>query len=124
MAYVDTSCAVAIAFGERSAGGIARKLGAFDELVASNLLEAELLATFARERVEPDAAVVSAFAWIIPDRPLHAEVRRVLDAGCVRGAGCWHLATALYVADDPAEMAFLTLDARQAKVARTLGFAG
>ncbi len=123
VAYVDTSCVVAIAFGERGAGPMARKLGEFDELIASNLLEAELLAAFTRERVEPDPSLLSAFAWVIPDRPLHAEIARALKAGYVRGADCWHLATALYVADDPAEMAFLTLDTHQAKVARALGFA-
>jgi predicted nucleic acid-binding protein len=124
VAYVDTSCIVAIAFGERGASALARRLGTFDELVASNLLEAELRAAFARERVAPDASLLAALTWIVPDRPLHAEVARVLGAGYVRGADCWHLASALYLADDPGAIAFLTLDTRQAKVAEALGFAG
>jgi hypothetical protein len=47
---------------------------------------------------------------------------RVLSAGYARGADCWHLATALYVATDPSEMAFVTLDSAQSKIARKLGF--
>lgn len=123
VAYVDTSCLVAIAFGERGASAIVRRLGTFDELVASNLLEAELHSAFARERVVPDASLMAALTWIVPDRPLHAEIGRVLEAGYVRGADCWHLASALYVSDDPGAITFLTLDARQAKVANALGFA-
>jgi predicted nucleic acid-binding protein len=122
VAYVDTSCIVAIAFGERGASALARRLDTFDELVASNLLEAELHATFARERVAADASVLAGLTWIIPDRPLHEEIARVLDAGYMRGADCWHLASALYLTDDPGAIAFLTLDARQAKVAGVLGF--
>jgi predicted nucleic acid-binding protein len=122
VAYVDTSCLVAIAFGERGASAMARRLDAFDELIASNLLEAELRAAFARERVAPDAGLLAALTWIVPDRPLHKEIARVLDAGYVRGADCWHLASALYVSGDPGAIAFLTLDARQGKVAGALGF--
>jgi hypothetical protein len=40
----------------------------------------------------------------------------------MRGADCWHLATALYVAPNPSELTFLTLDLAQRKVAKTLGF--
>lgn len=120
--YVDTSCLVAIAFGEKGGRGIGRRLQAFDELVSANLLEAELRAAFRREGVEglPDAA--TAVSWIIPDRPLNPEIVRVLAAGYVRGADCWHLATALYLAEDPSELTFLTLDARQREVALALGF--
>jgi len=123
VAYVDTSCMVAIAFGERGANALARRLGTFDELVTSNLLEAELRSAFARERVQPDSGLLAALTWIVPDRPLHEEISRVLETGYVRGADCWHLASALYLSDDPRAIAFLTLDARQAKVADALGFA-
>lgn len=49
-AYVDTSCLVAIAFGEAGGARVLRRMQGFDELVSSNLLEAELLAAFARAR--------------------------------------------------------------------------
>lgn len=113
---------MAIAFGERGATALARRLTTFDELVASNLLEAELRATFAREGVEFDAGIMTTVSWIIPDRPLSAEIAQVLTAGHVRGADCWHLATALYLAGDPAAITFLTLDAHQRDVAGALGF--
>ena len=51
-AYVDTSCLVAIAFGERVATAIERSLRQHDELISSNFLEAELRSAFRRERVE------------------------------------------------------------------------
>lgn len=97
----------------------------FDVLVASNLLEAELRAAFVREKLSAqpsDAPMFNAVEWVIPDRPLHNEIARALAAGYVRGAGCWHLATALYAADDPASLTFLTLDVRQREVAAALGF--
>jgi len=124
LAYVDTSCLVAVAFGEPGAAALARRLERFDVLVASDLLEAELRSAFAREGVEPDPALLSGLSWVVPDRPLRAEIARVLAAGYVRGADCWHLASALYLAEDPAAMSFLTLDERQAAVAKALGFRG
>jgi hypothetical protein len=69
---------------------------------------------------EPDA--LGAITWIIPDRPLQPEIVRILEAGCMRGADCWHLATALYLAQDPGELTFLTLNPRQRGVAEALGF--
>jgi hypothetical protein len=122
IAYVDRSCFVAIAFGERGAKALSRRLEGFDELGASNLLEAELRAVFSREKVTPDPELLAALSWIIPDRPLHTEIARVLEAGYVRGADCWHLAAALYLAEDPRAIAFVTLDERQGVVARSLGF--
>jgi predicted nucleic acid-binding protein len=122
IAYVDTSCLVAIAFGERGAAALARRLDSFDELVSANLLEAELRSAFVREDVVPDPTLLGAVSWVIPDRPLSAEITRVLASGYVRGADCWHLATALYLAEDPATIAYLTLDARQAELAKELGF--
>ena len=122
VAYVDTSCLVAIAFGER--GGLAtdRRLGEFEEIVASNFLAAELRSGFAREKVEFAASTISQLSWLIPDRPLSDEIARVLEAGFVRGADCWHLAAALYLSPHPSSLTFLTLDEAQRKVAKALGF--
>jgi uncharacterized protein with PIN domain len=122
LAYVDTSCLVAIAFGEAGAAALARRLARFDVLAASDLLEAELRSAFLREGVEPVPEFLAGLSWVLPDRPLHAEIQRVLAAGYVRGADCWHLATALYLAADPATISFLTLDERQAAIAKALGF--
>ncbi|MFL5602451.1 MAG: PIN domain-containing protein [Gemmatimonadaceae bacterium] len=122
IAYVDTSCLVAISFGEARGSTLMRRLKTFDELVSANLLEAELRATFVRERVPPNSALPIPISWISPDRPLSEEITRVLDAGYVRGADCWHLATALYLAPQPDTMSFVTADERQHTVAQALGF--
>ena len=122
VAYVDTSCLVAIAFGEKGAATLARRLQGFDVLAASDLLEAELRSALAREGVKHQPAMLNAVSWVVPDRPLRAEIAQVLEAGYVRGANCWHLAAALYLAEDPKAISFLTLDQGQAVVAATLGF--
>lgn len=121
-AYVDTSCLVAIALGEPGADTIARRLERHDRLISSNLLEAEFRAALKREGVASDFDMLNGFAWILPSRPLRDEIGRVLEARRLRGAGCWHLATALYLAEDPSELAFLTMDAAQRRVAEALGF--
>jgi hypothetical protein len=122
-AYVDTSCLVAIALGEPGSEDLSRGLEAFDGLISANLLEAELLVALVREGVGEEPACLSSIGWIRPDRPLSPEIRRVLAAGRARGADTLHLATALYVAEDPREMTFATLDLRQREVADALGFA-
>jgi len=122
VAYVDTSCLVAIAFGERGAAPIKRRLREFDELVAANLLEAELRAAFVREGATDAPEALAAVSWVLPDRPLSEEIAAVLAGGYVRGADCWHLATALYVAGTPGDLTFLTLDSAQKRAAARLGF--
>jgi predicted nucleic acid-binding protein len=122
LAYVDTSCLVAVAFREPGTTALRRRLERFDELFASNLLEAELRSALLRERVEEEPELLRAVSWIVPDRPLAPEIARVLEVGYVRGADCWHLATALYLAEDPTALTFLTLDKPQAAVATQLGF--
>jgi|TARA_B100000749_G_scaffold157911_1_gene121359 predicted nucleic acid-binding protein len=121
-AYVDTSCLVAIAFGESEATEVASRLREHDVLLSSNLLEAELRATLVREAAEVDEALFSWIKWVLPDRPLSVEIIRVLRAGYLRGADLWHLATAMYVTPEPRDLTFLTLDRRQEEVAEELGF--
>ncbi|MBN2497874.1 MAG: PIN domain-containing protein [Deltaproteobacteria bacterium] len=124
IAYVDSSCLVSIAFSEPGSAALRRRLRGFDRLLSSGLLEAELRAVLAREGVETDPkALLASLWWVHPDRPLSEEIDRVLACGSVRGADLWHLACALLLAADPAEIAFLTLDRRQAEIARHLGFA-
>lgn len=121
-AFVDTSCAVAIALGERGAAAVAARLKRFEELFASNLLEAELRAILARERVAREPDVLTWLDWVFPDRPLTQEIARVLAAGYLRGADTWHVACALHMSENPAGVTFLTLDRRQRAVVRRLGF--
>ena len=122
IAVVDSSCVVAIVFGVRAGVAMQKRLEDFDRLFAAPLLEAELLCALRRESLSDLDVDLSAFQWILPSRPLSDEVRRVLAAGHVRGAHCWHLASALFLSPEPSEATFLTLDQSQRKVARTLGF--
>lgn len=121
-AYVDTSCIVATAFGEKDAAAIVRRLSRFDRVLSSPLLEAELFNALRREGHEVAGTWSAAIEFVMVDRPLTEELTRVLAVGYLRGADCWHLATALFIAPDPSELAFVTLDAGQRKVARALGF--
>lgn len=120
--YVDSSCLVAVAFAEPGYEALVAHLEGLDQLYSSNLLEAELRAAFQREGVDADGALLTRLSWVLPDRPLSGEIRAVLGAGYLRGADLWHLACALYLSPDPRELAFLTVDTRQAAVAATMGF--
>jgi len=121
--YIDTSCLIAVAFGEPGARPLARRLEDYDELVSSNLLEAELRAALRREGVDGGDDLLAGVGWILPDRRLTAEIERVLAVRHLRGADLWHVATALYLAESPAEVDFLTLDSAQREAAAALGFA-
>lgn len=95
-------------------------------LLSSNLLEAELRAACAREETDFTAGFVSGIEWVLPNRPPTPDLSAVLEAGYLKGADLWHVATACYLAGEierePAALSFVTLDARQRKVAATLGF--
>ena len=122
-AYVDTSCLVAIAFGEKCAASLGRRLEGFDELFSSNLLEAEFRASLVREKVDDATDLLSWFTWVLPDQPLSRELGEALAAGYLRGADLWHVGCALFLADGKAnDLHFLTLDDRQRTVAEQLGF--
>lgn len=120
--YLDTSCLVAIAFDEPGSRHLAQRLSRYDELVSSNLLEAEFRAALHREGVTDGASLLTGLAWVLPDRPLSLEMQRALTVQYLRGADLWHLATALFLAETPADVDFLTLDAWQGAAAAALGF--
>lgn len=122
-AFVDSSCYVAIALGEPTAASVRRALAGQEELWATPLLEAELRSALLREGsvVEVERLLLG-LRWVLPERTLSAELRRVLGTGYLRGGDAWHLANALCIAPDTTELAFLTLDEPQRAVARKLGF--
>ena len=122
-AFVDTSVLLSLTFGEATAAAMRRRLAAFTMVYASDLLEAELRSACRCEEIAVDMRLLDKLEVIFPDRPLRRETERVLEAGYVRGADCWHLATALFLAPDPGQLTFVTLDERQREVAKTLGFA-
>jgi predicted nucleic acid-binding protein len=123
-AYVDSSCLVAIALNEPGSGDLAASLEGFDRLLTSNLLEAEFRSALAREGVAANtgADLLTWITWVLPDRPLHDEITRVLTTANTRGADLWHLASALYLVEDPSDLAFYTLDQQQRGAAEQLGF--
>lgn len=122
VAYVDTSALVAVAFDERGGSAIAGRLDQCSRLLASNLLEAELRAAFARERLDFADSLVAGIDWVLPDRPLAPEMAAALESGHLRGADLWHVATALYAIAEPDQAAFITADTRQQAIAEAVGF--
>jgi hypothetical protein len=123
LAYVDTSCLVAVAFDEPGARDMIHHLGDCDRLFASNLLEAELRSALHREGVEEGAdSLLAGIGWLHPDRSLRPEIVRSLRHGYVRGADLWHLACALYLRNRVKDLVFLTLDQQQQDAATKLGF--
>ena len=124
VAYVDASCLVAVAFGEPGFEAVVDRLDGVDQLVSSNLLEAEVRAALEREEVPADGRLFDRLSWVLPDRPLTAEIQAVLEAGYLRGADLWHVACALYLSPVPSELVFLTEDRQQSAVVAALGFAG
>ncbi len=123
VAYVDTSCLVALAFDEPSARTLTARLRQFDRLISSNLLEAELRSALIREAAGIDPTpLLSAVNWIHPNRPLTDEFQRLTALGHLKGADLWHLACALVLSPDGRPVTFLTLDRKQKRIASRIGF--
>ena len=123
IAYLDTSCLVAIAFSEPGHRGIRSRIEGLDQIFSSNLLEAELRAAVEREGAEaPCEDLMAGIEWLLPDRPLTPEYPEVLSQGYLRGADLWHLACALYLKKEVSDLGFVSADRRQLEIAAQLGF--
>lgn len=122
VAYVDTSALVAVLFDEPEGEVLGTRLDTFTHVVSSNLLEAEIRSVMHREGHAYNRALLAGIKWVLPERPLGPEFTKVLDAGYLRGADLWHVATALYLMEDPKDVTFVTRDRRQESVASALGF--
>ncbi len=123
IAYVDTSALIAVAFDEDGNTTVATQLMEITHLCSSNLLEAELRSACSQEGVNFSSDLLANLVWVFPDRSLATEIAAVLDVGYLRGAGLWHLASALYIAaPEPDKMQFITLDKQQRIVAEAIGF--
>lgn len=122
VAYIDASALVAVLFDERGGGELGNRLNTFSQVVSSNLLEAEIRSVLKREGHACSPDLLVGIKWVLPERPLRPEFGTVLEAGYLRGADLWHVATALYLAENPSEATFVTRDRRQGAVASALGF--
>lgn len=122
--YVDSSVLVSILFAEKGFGAYEAALGRADTVVSSNLTEAEVLATAARENVprEPIVRSLEELTLCFPDRSLAGEYNLVFACSYCRGGDAYHLATALYLDPSRREIVFLTADKVQKRVAVKLGF--
>lgn len=116
LAYVDTSCLLAVAFAEPGWERHAARLERPDRLLSSNLLEAEFRSALNREGVDDDS-LLERIGWIHPDRSLEPEYAGILQHGYLRGADLWHVACALYTRHKAGTLTFLTADDRQGEVA-------
>jgi predicted nucleic acid-binding protein len=122
-AYVDSSCLIAIATSEPGYREVRARLARFDKLFSSTLLEAEVRAVLARKGETRRLGNIWAWvSWVIPYRRLTQEMDQVLGAGAPRGSDLWHLASAVFLRTRVGDLSFLTLDAGQAEIARSLGF--
>jgi hypothetical protein len=96
-----------------------------DGCLSRYLLVAECISAATRERVDPMAVLFAlrSVSIVLPPRSLEAEIIEASAHGHLRGADLWHVACALFVADSArTELAFLSRDEAQRKVAGRLGF--
>jgi len=121
--YLDTSVLVAIAFDEPEGRRVGPAVRRLERVYSSNLLEAEFRSASHREGIGGDIeSFLRPIRWVLPDRPLTAEIERALQVGQLRGADLWHLACALYLFPDAREAHFLSLDQHQLELSGLLGF--
>jgi predicted nucleic acid-binding protein len=123
IAYIDSSCLVAIALDEPGAQALLIRISRFDRLFSSNLLEAEMRSALSREgRRSRFGNFLAVMRWVFPHRRLTQEVDQILVEGTLRGPDLWHLACALFLRARVGNLSFVTLDNRQGDIARSLGF--
>lgn len=126
VAYVDGSALIPMALGEQPVGdAVNQRLQRHPILISSNLLEAELRVEFRQAQLDFDHAMLDSIEWVVPNRPLDAEMEVIVEAANLGVARLWHLANAVYIHQQLGglPMAFITLDEQQETVAIELGFA-
>ncbi len=124
-AYLDSSFLLSIVLGESRATGLRRILTRFDRLLSSDLIVAECLSAAHREEVDRAAMLTAlrSIDLVLPSRSLAKEMGEALDEGYLRGADLWHVACAMFVAaGERSEIAFLSRDEPQRRIAKKLGF--
>lgn len=123
-AYLDSSFAVAMIFGELPHQNLSRKYSELEEVLSCHLLEAEVYSTLAREKVDLNLGTRFLFGISLfqPDDSLAVEYKKILKAGFLRGADLFHLACALHLDPLANELMFFSLNQKQSACAAKLGF--
>lgn len=123
VAYVDSSVIVAMALRQPGRSAIERALARSSHAVTAEFTEAEVASALRRVELPHDPE-----PWMHAIRILHAtrslrrEIRAVLNRRYLRGADCWHLATALWFQTTRGvALEFVTMDKTQGDAARALG---
>lgn len=125
IAYIDSSCLIAVAFEEPGSRELMLRLSRFDGLFSSALTEAEFRSALRRERrLGVVGNLLSWLTWVYPRRRLTPEIEQILEIDSPRGADLWHLSCALFLRPKIRDLGFLTLDDRQDQIARALNFPG
>ena len=123
IAYVDSSCFLAVTFCEPGYRELLDRLSRLDLLFSSVLLESEVRAAMAREGVDGSwRNLFSWVTWVQANRRLTSEMNQILAISAPRGADLWHLASALFVRTRVPDLGFMTLDRNQRSTAQSLGF--
>jgi predicted nucleic acid-binding protein len=124
VAYVDSSVLVGLMFGEDGAENLEKQLMKFDDLISSNLVEAEVLSAAVREGLPLEEAiqVIGTISLFFADSNLTGELQRVFEVDYIRGADAYHLACALSLDPRAEELYFCSLDKKQLDIAKSLGF--
>lgn len=122
--YIDTSALICKTFQELDYKEIATLLNSADELVSSQLLCAELISVYQREKRDLKEAEreLASISLINPDTNLTQELISIFQYGYLRGADAFHLASAMFIDPAALELQFLTRDKQQKKMAEKLGF--
>lgn len=124
-AYTDSSFFLSMILGQTDSSDLRVVFAGYDRVVSGDLIVAECLSLARREAMDVDAvlAALDSVSLVHPARSLATEIRQALDEAYLRGADVWHVACALFVAaDTQSEIAFLSRDRSQRRVANHLGF--
>ncbi|PWU18116.1 MAG: hypothetical protein C5B49_07695 [Bdellovibrio sp.] len=124
VAYIDSSVVVGLMFSEIETQSLEKRLMKFDELISSNLLEAEVMSAAVREGVPLEHAVklIKSVSLYYASSDLIEELRRVFKIDYIRGADAYHLACALALDPTAEELYFSSTDKKQMAIASSLGF--